>query len=75
MRSPLLEQNKTQTQLSSSNVLLGSQCGHTKMDIRLLEVSGLDISDSMRRSAVKVTPVKMKADLNSSDQDMYLIMQ
>ena len=45
------------------------------MDIKLLEVSGLCISDSMRRSAVKVTVVKMKADLNSSDQYMYLIMQ
>ena len=45
------------------------------MDIKLLEVSGLNISDSMRRSAVKVTPVKMKADLNSSDQYMYFIMQ
>ena len=45
------------------------------IDIKLLEGSGLYISDSMRRSAVKVTPVKMKADLNSRDQYMYLIMQ
>ena len=65
----------TQTQLSSSNFLLGSRCGHAKMDIKLLEVSDLNISDSMGRSAVKVTPVHMRADLNSNDQDMYLIMQ
>ena len=45
------------------------------MDIRLLDVSGLYISDLMRRSAVKITLVKMKADLNSSDQYMYFIMQ
>ena len=75
MQQPLFKQNKTLTQLSSSNVLLSSQCGHTKTDIKLLEVSGLYISDSMRRSAVKVTLVKMKADLNSSDQYMFLIMQ
>ena len=37
------------------------------MDIRLLEVSGLCKSDSMIRSGVKMTLVKMKANLYSSD--------
>ena len=37
------------------------------MDIRLLEVSSLCKSDSMIRSGVKMTLVKMKANLYSSD--------
>ena len=30
-------------------------------------LSAIEISDLMRRTAVKITPVKMKVDLNSSD--------
>ena len=37
------------------------------MDIRLLEVSSLCKLDPMIRSGVKITLVKMKADLHSSD--------
>ena len=33
------------------------------------------MSESMIRSAVKITLVKVKVDLNSSDQYMYFIMQ
>ena len=33
----------------------------------MLDVSGLNRSDSMRRTVVKITPVEMKVDLNSSD--------
>ena len=39
--------------------------GHTKMDTILL-LAAIEISDSMRRTAVKIMPVQMKADLSSS---------
>ena len=44
--------------------------GHTKMDNTLL-LAAIEISDSMRRTAVKITPVKGKVDLNSSDYKTY----
>ena len=40
------------------------------MDTILL-LAAIEISDSMRRTAVKVTPVKGKVDLNSSDYKTY----
>ena len=40
------------------------------MDTILL-LSAIDISDSIRRTTVKITPVKMKVDLNSSDYETH----
>ena len=37
----------------------------------ILVLAAIEISDSMRRTAVKVTPVKGKVDLNSSDYKSY----
>ena len=50
-----------------SNVLLGSSGRSYQDGYHIDLLTAIDISDSMRRTAVKITLVKMKVDLNSSD--------
>ena len=59
-----IESDKLSTE---SNVLLGSS-GRSYQDGYHIDLqTAIDNSDSMRRTAVKITLVKMKVDLNSSD--------
>ena len=50
-----------------SNVLLGSSGRSYQDGCHIDLLTAIDISDLMRRTAVKITLVKMKVDLNSSD--------
>ena len=59
-----IESDKLSTE---SNVLLGSSGRSYQDGYHIDLLTAIDISDSMRRTAVKITLVKMKVDLNSSD--------
>ena len=59
-----IESDKLSTE---SNVLLGSSGRSYQDGYHIDLLTAIDNSDSMRRTAVKITLVKMKVDLNSSD--------
>jgi hypothetical protein len=67
MRQSSLSEIESDKLSTESNVLLGSSGRSYQDGYHIDLLTAIDISDSMRRTAVKITLVKTKVDLNSSD--------